>query len=250
MGCSQSTTKEVEDTDEVENTNDDNGKKQGGHHNFHGLETEFARIFLEKHGKRNLIVTEDRHGNKCEKHIGDHPMTWDELVHGMEGAEIDQLGRKIGPSNFFWRSSDVDEKRQTAYKKNKEKWGSTADRLHSELFGWDSEKREDGRLIAVKSKNTKRKTMWMANDFPYSWEDGISHDLCWATDLPALSLKECNNMIKKKLGQGREAVWFTNSMKNRSVPEIDHIQILSRTVQEQPSDLTYEVSADAEFTGP
>lgn len=156
--------------------------------------------------------------------------------------------RKVGPLHFFWRKPEMEKKRKARYEANKEKWGCTADYLHVKLFGWDSEINDDGKLVAVKSESYERKIVWMPNDFPYAWEAGIQHDLLWATDLPVLSLKECNDMISKHL-PGKEFVWFTNSMAGRSVPEIDHIQILSRDVASDDEN-EIEVSADAVFTGP
>lgn len=85
MGCGQSKSK---GDNRVEKA-----PASGGHFNFLGLDTEFARIFLEKHRKKKVVKGEDRHGNKVDKHVHDEVMTWAELVHGMEGAEKDEFGR-------------------------------------------------------------------------------------------------------------------------------------------------------------
>mmetsp|Transcript_19713 Transcript_19713/g.28651 ORF Transcript_19713/g.28651 Transcript_19713/m.28651 type:complete len:87 (-) Transcript_19713:399-659(-) len=68
----------------------------------------------------------------------------------------------------------------------------------------------------------------MANEYPYAFEDGVKHDLCWVSDLPAQSKKECLAAIEKNIGRTKDVIWFTNSLENRSVPEIDHIQIIYR----------------------
>mmetsp|Transcript_24848 Transcript_24848/g.37763 ORF Transcript_24848/g.37763 Transcript_24848/m.37763 type:complete len:92 (+) Transcript_24848:140-415(+) len=90
----------------------------------------------------------------------------------------------------------------------------------------------------------------MENLFPYYLEEGIQHDLCWATDYPAQSMEECEDMIQQHIGPGKEVVWFTNPSWCRFAPEIDHIHILSRSMTDDGDmDDLKEISADAVFGG-
>jgi len=133
------------------------------------------------------------------------------------------LDRPIGPDNFFWRTPEMDAKREAAYADIGD-WATYGDSLHHELFGWEKVKGPDGKYVA--KNTTKRQKKWMANQFPYAFEDGVQHDLCWVSAQPAQSKRECLKAIRKNVGKGTEVVWFTNSMQNRSVPDIDHIQIM------------------------
>mmetsp|Transcript_24849 Transcript_24849/g.37765 ORF Transcript_24849/g.37765 Transcript_24849/m.37765 type:complete len:82 (+) Transcript_24849:213-458(+) len=81
MGCQQSKSEQAPPA------------RGGGLQNFVGLDTDFAKAFLAKHRKTKKVKTEDRHGRKKVMLVGDYPMTWDELVHAMKGAETDELGR-------------------------------------------------------------------------------------------------------------------------------------------------------------
>jgi len=120
----------------------------------------------------------------------------------------------------------VEAKREAAYAKTDDEWESYGDWLHHHLFGWEKVKGNNDKFVA--NNNHVRKTLWMANEYPYAFEDGVKHDLCWVSDLPAQSKKECLAAIEKNIGRTKDVIWFTNSLENRSVPEIDHIQIIYR----------------------
>ena len=100
--------------------------------------------------------------------------------------------------------------------------------LKIEGFGWNAIETADGKITAEK-ENAVREIVWMKNKYPYAWEDGVEHFLCWSTGGPTLSVHECINAIQENVGPDKEVAWFTNSMENRSVPEIDHIQVIVRS---------------------
>lgn len=119
---------------------------------------------------------------------------------------------------------------QSDLEQAKEKYAdSLTDVLKIEGFGWNAIETPNGLITAVKDKNAGREIVWMKNKYPYAWEDGVEHFLCWSTGGPILSVQECINAIQENVGPDKEVAWFTNSMENRSVPEIDHIQVIVRS---------------------
>jgi len=143
----------------------------------------------------------------------------------LKTCKKDPYGRLIGPGDLFWRTPEVELKRCVEYEKDQEKWATTADRLYCENFGYTATKNEEGKLVA-QQHDAKRQTAWVKNKFPYAFEEGIQHDVCFFESIQARNF--CLDVIKNKIGVGKHIIWFTNSMENRSVPEIDHIQIIYR----------------------
>jgi len=131
---------------------------------------------------------------------------------------------------LLWRTPEVEQRRQD-YQKDGEKWASTAERLRCESFGYTATENEEGKLVAQlgcdeDTAKGGQKKAWMKNKFPYAFEEGVHHDICFFTSIQGRDY--CIDTIKDKLGPGLQTVWFTNSVANRSVPEIDHIQVIYR----------------------
>jgi hypothetical protein len=147
------------------------------------------------------------------------------FIDAIKNCKKDPYGRLIGPSDLFWRTPEVELSRCVEYEKDQSKWATTADRLYCEYFGYAASKNEEGKLVSQQT-DAKRQTVWIKNKFPYAFEEGIQHDVCFFGSIQARNF--CLDVIKNKIGTGKHVVWFTNSMENRSVPEIDHIQIIYR----------------------
>ena len=177
-----------------------------------------------------LTKTHNRQGKSCVKATHPEMLSFDMAILSLKDAKRDAKGRLIVDGSHFWRSPEVEALRVSDYEADKETYSSTADRLHIESFGWEAVKGKDGKTTAVRGKNATREIVWMKNKYPYAWEDGVEHFVCWSTDGPALSLNECIYAIQENVGPDKEVVWFTNSMKNRSVPGIDHIQVIVRPI--------------------
>lgn len=186
--------------------------------------------YMKRKTKGVLKRTHNRQGKSCVKAMNSEMMTFDMAILGLKNAKRDAKGRLIVDGSHFWRSPEVEALRVADYEADKETYTSTADRLHIESFGWDAVVGKDGKTTAVRGKNATREIVWMKNKYPYAWEDEVEHFVCWSTDGPALSLTECINAIQENVGPDKEVVWFTNSMKNRSVPGIDHIQVIVRPI--------------------
>jgi predicted DNA-binding protein (UPF0251 family) len=178
--------------------------------------------------KRVLVNTYNRQGIPCVKATHTEQITFEMLIHSLKHAKKDEQGRLIANGSVFWRSPEMEALRVADYEQDKKKYANTSDRLHIETFGWDAVKNADGKITAVRGKNATREIVWMRNKYPYAWEDGLQHYVCWSTDAPAQSIDECIRNIKENIGHDKEAVWFTNSSKNRSVPGIDHIHVIVR----------------------
>ena len=150
----------------------------------------------------------------------------------IKDCKNDEYKRLIGPSNLLWRTPEVEQRRLKDYQKDGEKWASTAERLRCESFGYTATENEEGKLVAVQlgcdeeTAKGGQKKAWMKNKFPYAFEEGVHHDVCFFTSIQGRDY--CIDTIKDKLGPGLQTVWFTNSVANRSVPEIDHIQVIYR----------------------
>ena len=155
-------------------------------------------------------------------------ISFEMLVDSHKHAKRDVNGRPIGRGSLFFRSPEVEACMTSDFEQAKKKYAKPTDVLKIEGFGWDGVETEDGKITAVRGENAAREIVWMKNKYPYAWEDGIEHFLCWSTGGPALSLDECISAIQENVGPDKEVVWFTNSMENRSVPEIDHIQVIVR----------------------
>lgn len=187
--------------------------------------SEVSQSYRRKFARRIVNMRRNRHGVEVAKATQSELITFEELLHAIKNCKKDQYGRLIGPGDLFWRTPEVELKRCVEYEKDQDKWASTADRLYCEYFGYTSTKNEEGKLVAQQYE-AKRQTAWVKNKFPYAFEDGIQHDVCFFGSIQARN--SCLDVIKNKIGSGKQIVWFTNSMENRSVPEIDHIQIIYR----------------------
>ena len=191
--------------------------------------------YMKRKTQGVLKKTYNREGKSCVKATNSEMMSFDMAILGLKNAKRDAKGRLIVDGSHFWRSPEVEALRVSDYEADKEKYSSTADRLHIESFGWDAVvDKKTGKTTTVRGKNATREIVWMRNRYPYAWEEGVEHYVCWSTDGPALSLNECINAIQENVGPNKEVVWFTNSMKNRSVPGIDHIQVIVRPIPSAP----------------
>ena len=149
-------------------------------------------------------------------------------VDAIKTCETDEHGRVIGPGDLFWRTPEVELRRSVDYEKDINKWATTADRLRSESFGYATTKDKKGKLVAPKPDNAETQIVWIENKYPYAFDEGIKHDVCFFDSIQGR--KVCLDVINNKLKTGKHIVWFTNSMENRSIPEIDHIQIIYRKI--------------------
>ena len=179
--------------------------------------------------KRVLVKTYNRQGKPCLKATHTERITFEMLIHSLKHAKKDEQGRFIANGSVFWRSPEIDALRVADYEQDKKKYASTSDRLHIESFGWDADKNADGKITAVRGMHATRQIVWMKNKYPYAWDDGLEHYVCWSTNAPAQSIDECILAIKENVGPDKEAVWFTNSANNRIVPGIDHVHVIVRS---------------------
>lgn len=179
--------------------------------------------------KRVLTKTYNRQGTKCCKATHTENVTFEMLIHSLKHAKKDEHGRLIGNGCVFWRSPEIEALRVADYEYKKSKYKNSCDRLHIESFGWDAIETDDGKITAVRGKNASRKIVWMKNKYPYAWEEGLEHYVCWSTESPAQSIEECIQNIKENVGPYKESVWFTTSAKYRVVPGIDHIHVIVRS---------------------
>ena len=69
------------------------------------------------------------------------------------------------------------------------------------------------------------KYVFIPNDFPYRCDEGITHDLLFATK-PIESKDEINNLIYKHL-KHKKYLWWENPLQAKSIPDLWHIHIMS-----------------------
>ena len=99
--------------------------------------------------------------------------------------------------------------------------------MYHSLFGCPAETTAEGKLEVPKPK--RRSVVFTDNAFPYWFDEGMRHDCIWASRSPPLSPKEIERAIKREPSlAGRECVWWANPVHLKSVPEIDHVHVVSR----------------------
>ena len=173
----------------------------------------------------SISTVTHNHARPCAK----ERISFEMLVDSLKYAQRDANGRLIGRGSLFFRTPEVLTCMESDLLQAKRKYAdSLTDVLKIEGFGWNAIETADGKITAEK-ENAVREIVWMKNKYPYAWEDGVEHFLCWSTGGPTLSVQECINAIQENVGPDKEVAWFTNSMENRSVPEIDHIQVIVRS---------------------
>ena len=183
---------------------------------------------LKSRDKRVLMKTYNLQGKRCCKATHTTKITFETLIHSLKHAKKDELGRLVGNASIFWRAPEVEASRVADYEELKRKYRKPCDRLHIERFGWLPVETENGRITSVRSESVGRKIVWAKNKYPYAWEDGLEHYVCWSTDAPAMSIDECLKIIKEKVDSSKESVWFTTSTKNRVITGVDHIHVVVR----------------------
>ena len=68
---------------------------------------------------------------------------------------------------------------------------------------------------------------FIANEFPYHLEEGVVHDLIWATKV--LSEEEIEQLVAQHLGADREVLRFRNHPALQSIPAVWHVHIIHRS---------------------
>ena len=83
-----------------------------------------------------------------------------------------------------------------------------------------------------------RKVIWWPNDFPYFVEPGIEHHVIWVSgfaDAPLETHPEIVAELERQRPAGSwEVLFWENPTELRSIPEVRHVQVLSRPRRPAP----------------
>jgi len=109
---------------------------------------------------------------------------------------------------------------------------SISDFIKIERLGLASAEEADGRLGCAEPEPFPRKVIWWPNDFPYFVEPGIEHHVIWVSGFAGAPL-ETHPEIAAELERQRpagswEVLFWENPTELRSIPEVRHVQVLSR----------------------
>ena len=110
-------------------------------------------------------------------------------------------------------------------------YASALDYILISKFQFDKKRGEDGRWQAVPSlqESTETRQVLVLNDFPYFTEDGIVHHILWklkGSILPA-EIEEAKKNIQSQMNAVDSLHWI-NPPHLQSLPDIEHVHILSR----------------------
>lgn len=165
------------------------------------------------------------------------PMSWEEVMEILNAKKFGLLLR-----------SEQQEVEYQAYRKRiSREWRSIADFMLVRVFGFSpaiDEKTgkhfvEKDDAISVDGEKIKVGTVrLLLNDFPYFFDKGISHWCLWKYGgyVTEDEIVEAKKAVQKKLREDCleksgsnlvDVLHWTNPARFRSIPEIDHVHILS-----------------------
>eukprot|EP00747_Dinoflagellata_sp_TGD_P182347 gnl/TRDRNA2_/TRDRNA2_36563_c0_seq1.p1 gnl/TRDRNA2_/TRDRNA2_36563_c0~~gnl/TRDRNA2_/TRDRNA2_36563_c0_seq1.p1 ORF type:complete len:258 (+),score=23.07 gnl/TRDRNA2_/TRDRNA2_36563_c0_seq1:66-776(+) len=150
----------------------------------------------------------------ADKPLREHPLAWEEIYSWIERGQVG-VGRSAAQVQMY-----------NAYKDELLKtYATVADFMLVEIFRFDTRTDENARKIALLPEKVPHGVVWKLNDFPYYLEDGIEHHCMWSME-PLTS-----DIIEEVLRIERphhEVLWYVNPAQLRSIPELEHAQVLSR----------------------
>ena len=96
-------------------------------------------------------------------------------------------------------------------------------------FGYNYETVDGKKVVTLKEGNFEEdKTVFVENDFPYYFVDGISHYLIWSHK--PVPNEQVHTLVREKVPElfNKEYLFFTNPPHLQSVKSIRHVHILLR----------------------
>ncbi|CEM24450.1 unnamed protein product [Vitrella brassicaformis CCMP3155] len=154
--------------------------------------------------------------------VVDRPATWEEARQHIESGRLDLFARNadVGDKYRQWRGRVTDE------------YVSMGDSILINVLGLQHTRDEQGRMQAVPLTEAARASLhdrhWLVpNDYPYSFEDGVSHLVCWA--LRDLSAADVEEIVEKAYPPDtHEYLYFINPTNLRTIESIHHWHVLVR----------------------
>ena len=154
------------------------------------------------------------------------PISWEQIKASVKNSQPDIFGRPTVSAILGRRPQDND--RYDEFRKElRDEWQSTTDYLRCRIFGWVAERNPEGRQECQVPEEPERIIVFRPNDFPYYFESGITHDVIWVSAEPPLREWEVQELMRARCA-GRECIWWANPPRLKSVPEIDHVHVVSR----------------------
>uniref|UniRef100_A0A7S2SDB3 Uncharacterized protein n=1 Tax=Rhizochromulina marina TaxID=1034831 RepID=A0A7S2SDB3_9STRA len=166
-------------------------------------------------------------------------LSWDDAVSLITRSEPDSLGRPTAPETLG-RSPEGNEQYVAFREDVKEQWCSTVDFVTARVFQWPvqvvhTDQGPRRRTCEPGLAHAGREIVFRRNDFPYWFEDGVRHDVLWASRRPPLSCAEVEECIQcEETLSGRQVIWWANPPHLKSIPQIDHVHIISRARPPSP----------------
>ena len=118
------------------------------------------------------------------------------------------------------------------------KYQSVLDYILISKFHFDKKLNEDGRWQAVPSLNDATETcqVLVLNDFPYFTANGIIHHILWKTKEAILpqDIDQAKEKIRSQM-KAVDSLHWINPPHLQSLPDIDHVHILSRLETDNPA---------------
>lgn len=158
------------------------------------------------------------------------PITFDKAKQLIENGTVESLGA-LGRSPLelkrYWNYRDTNIKPH---------YCSVTDYLYTTVFGLNSiimnDEKDDGscsKIAAIVPDNFNKTEVlvWRENDFGYYFEDGVFHHVLWSSR-PLSADRLAEEVRRRRIDEGYEAVWFVNPPVLMSVPGLWHAHIISR----------------------
>lgn len=182
-----------------------------------------ARQMLEDHSVDYVTLPTLKYGYRTTK------LEWEELQDILKVPEENQIARM---------SRSVEQQRDyEIYKKEIEKtWRSVLDHILVTKLGCEVIEKE-GKLQAIKPES-EVVTKVVLNDFPYYLADGVEHWVLWKLNdsIHDHDVEEAKATIRvQRSNQVADFLHWINPPHLQSLPQIDHVHILSRLDTNPPS---------------
>eukprot|EP00485_Elphidium_margaritaceum_P004973 CAMPEP_0202690654 /NCGR_PEP_ID=MMETSP1385-20130828/5581_1 /ASSEMBLY_ACC=CAM_ASM_000861 /TAXON_ID=933848 /ORGANISM="Elphidium margaritaceum" /LENGTH=610 /DNA_ID=CAMNT_0049345935 /DNA_START=52 /DNA_END=1881 /DNA_ORIENTATION=+ len=195
--------------------------------------------------------------SKYRVHLGgnnatwtDETFLWDDTVEIIKSGKMELFGREerwlrkyiqdrsAGKKPKKPAATTSDETKDENPKPKPMGFNSVRDKILIKEFGCKSMvNAENNKLKAIVDETTPR-MLWTENLYPYAFEKGIEHHLCWYLD-ESVEEDVLRKFIEKHLGTQRTYVFWENPLHLKSIPDLDHFQIVSVDMKEYLSDIKH-----------
>jgi len=145
----------------------------------------------------------------------DSELTWEELQDCIKRLDI---------KNQLLRSPQIVEAYKKLLVQVEEEYVSVADFVQEKYFGYKCVL--EGKKKKAVPTTDEIKIVWVVNDFPYYFSDGIDHYIIWSSQ--ALTDSQIEDTINQHLSKNEyEIIPFRNYV-NPSIPQVYHLHVFSR----------------------